>query len=61
MPAGAPSGQIGPRALVLIGVLGTRYHLMQFKIRNLIAQSMGVDFRLDTTDTTPRAASSLVT
>ena len=43
-PAGVPSGQIGPRALALIGVLGTRYHLTQFKIRNLLAQLMGVDF-----------------
>jgi transposase len=44
LPAGVPSGQIGPRALALIGVLGTRYHLTQFKIRDLLAQLMGVDF-----------------
>ena len=44
LPAGVPSGQIGPRALALVGVLGTRYHLTQFKIRDLLAQLMGVDF-----------------
>jgi transposase len=44
LPPGAPSGQIGPRALALIGVLGTRYHLTQFKIRDLLAQMMGLDF-----------------
>jgi len=44
LPAGVPSGQIGPRALALVGVLGTRYHLTQFKIRDLLAQMLGVDF-----------------
>ena len=44
LPPGVPSGQIGPRALALVGVLGTRFHLTQFKIRDLLAQLMGVDF-----------------
>jgi transposase len=44
LPPGVPTGQIGPRALALIGVLGTRYHLTQFKIRDLLAQMMGLDF-----------------
>jgi len=44
LPQGVPSGQIGPRALALIGVLGTRFHLTQFKIRDLLAQMMGLDF-----------------
>ena len=44
LPAGVPSGQIGPRALALVGVLGTRYHLTQMKIRDLLAQLLGVDF-----------------
>jgi len=44
LPAGVPTGQIGPRALALIGALGTRYHLTQFKIRDLLAQVTGVDF-----------------
>ena len=38
LPTGVPTGQIGPRALALVGVLGTRYHLTQRKIRNLLAQ-----------------------
>jgi transposase len=44
LPAGVPTGQIGPRALALVGVLGTRYHLTQRKIRNLLAQLVGLDF-----------------
>jgi transposase len=44
LPAGVPTGQIGPRALALIGTLGSRYHVTQFKIRNLLAQVPGVDF-----------------
>ena len=44
LPVGVPSGQIGPRALALVGVLGTRYHLTQGKIRDLLAEVMGVDF-----------------
>lgn len=44
LPAGVPRGQIGPRALAHIGTLGTRYHLTQCKIRDLLAQMLGVDF-----------------
>lgn len=44
LPAGVPSGQIGPRALALVGVLGTKYHLTQQKTRNLLAQLLGVNF-----------------
>jgi len=44
LPAGVPRSQIGPRALAFIGVLGTHYHLTQFKIRDLLARMMGVDF-----------------
>lgn len=44
LPPGVPTGQIGPRALALVGVLGTRYHLTQFKIRNLLAEMAGLDF-----------------
>lgn len=44
LPTGVPRSQIGPRALACIGALGTRYHLTQFKIRDLLAQMLGVDF-----------------
>jgi transposase len=44
LPAGVPKGQLGPRALSLVGVLGTRYHLTQRKIRNLLDQLMGLNF-----------------
>lgn len=44
LPVGVPKGQLGPRALSLVGVLGTRYHLTQRKIRNLLDQLMGLNF-----------------
>ena len=44
LPPGVARGQIGPRALAHIGALGTRYHLTQGKIRDLLAQMLGVDF-----------------
>ena len=44
LPPGVPKGQLGPRALALVGVLGTRYHLTQRKIRNLLDQLMGLSF-----------------
>lgn len=46
LPAGVPSGQIGPRALAIVGLLGTRCHLTQGKTRDLLAQLMGVDFSM---------------
>jgi transposase len=53
LPAGVPSGQIRPRALALVGVLGTHFHLTQYKIRDLMARLLGIrptqhilDFRL---------------
>src|SRR5574340_2349 len=44
LPPGVPRGQIGPRALAIIGVLGTRYQMPQLKIRDLLAQLAGLDF-----------------
>lgn len=46
LPAGVPRGQIGPRALALIGALGTKYHLTQDKIRTLLGEVLGVRFSL---------------
>ena len=46
LPQGVPSGQIGPRALALVGVLGTRFHLTQGKIRDLLAQTLGLNFSI---------------
>ena len=46
LPAGVPRSQIGPRALACIGTLGTRYHLTQGKVRDLLAQLLGVDFSI---------------
>jgi transposase len=44
LPVGVPSGQIGPRALALVGTLGTHFHLTQLKTRDLMAWVLGVDF-----------------
>ena len=46
LPAGVPRGQLRPRALSLVGVLGTRYHRTQRKIGNLLHQLMGLLFSL---------------
>ncbi|WP_298231356.1 IS66 family transposase, partial [uncultured Azohydromonas sp.] len=46
LPAGVPAGQLGPRALALIGMLGMRYHLSQHKVRDLLAQLLGIDFSI---------------
>ena len=39
LPVGVPRDQLGPRALLLIGALGKRYHLTQRKIRHLLDQT----------------------
>ena len=44
LPAGVPQGQLGSRALSLIGVLATRYHLTQRKITHLLEQLLGLRF-----------------
>ena len=44
LPAGVPSGQIGPCALALVGVLGSKFQLPQAKVRDLLAHILGVDF-----------------
>ncbi len=44
LPPGIPKGQLGARALSLVGVLGTRYHLTQRKMRDLLDQLMGLSF-----------------
>lgn len=46
LPPDVPQGQIGPRALALVGVLGSRYHLTQGKVRDLLAHLLGVDFSI---------------
>jgi len=46
LPAGVPTGQIGPCALSLVGELGTRYQMSQHKVRDLLADLMGVDFSI---------------
>ena len=46
LPAGVPQGQLGSRALSLIGVMATRYHLTQRKIGHLLDQLMGLRFSI---------------
>lgn len=48
LPAGVPSGQLGPRAVALIGTLAGQYHLSQGKIRDLLAGVFGLRFSLGT-------------
>lgn len=44
LPHGVPRGQLGARALSLVGMLGTRFHLSQRKIRQLLDQVLGLSF-----------------
>lgn len=46
LPMGVPRNQPGPWKLSVIGVLGTRYHLTQRKIRPLLAPVMGLSFNV---------------
>lgn len=46
LPKGVPRGQLGPRVLAAIAILGTRYHLTQAKVQGLLRQFMGIEFSL---------------
>lgn len=46
LPSGVPRGQLGPRALALVGTLAGQFHLSQAKVRDLLGQVMGVRFSL---------------
>ena len=48
LPPGVPSGQLGPRALALVGTLSGQFHLTQGKIGRLLAQVMGLKFSIGT-------------
>jgi hypothetical protein len=41
LPSGVPRGQLGPRALALVGTLAGQFHLSQAKVRDLLGQVMG--------------------
>lgn len=46
LPTGVPRGQLGPRALALVGTLAGQFHLSQAKVRDLLGQVMGIHFSL---------------
>lgn len=48
LPTGVPSGQLGPRALALVGTLSGQFHLTQGKTQRLLAQVMGLKFSIGT-------------
>lgn len=48
LPVGVPSGQLGPRALALVGTLSGQFHLTQGKIQRLLEQVMGLKFSIGT-------------
>jgi transposase len=48
LPTGVPSGQLGPRALALLGTLSGQFHITQGKIQRLLAQVMGLQFSIGT-------------
>ena len=62
LPAGMPKGQLGPRALAVVGVLGTRRYLMQRKIRNLLDPLLGLNFSVGAISQAPgKTAAALKT
>ena len=46
LPAGVPSGQLGPRALALVGTLAGQFHLTQRKVQAVLSHIMGMHFSL---------------
>lgn len=46
LPAGVPSGQLGPRALALVGTLAGQFHLTQRKVQSVLSHIMGIRFSL---------------
>jgi transposase len=46
LPAGVPSGQLGPRALALVGTLAGQFHLTQRKVQAVLSHIMGMRFSL---------------
>jgi hypothetical protein len=42
LPAGVPSGQLGPRALALVGTLAGQFHLTQRKVQAGFCRVSGV-------------------
>ena len=46
LPAGVPSGQLGPRALALVGTLAGQFHLTQRKVQAVLSHIMGIQFSL---------------
>ena len=46
LPAGGPSGQLGPRALALVGTLAGQFHLTQRKVQAVLSHIMGMRFSL---------------
>jgi transposase len=46
LPAGVPNGQLGPRALALVGTLAGQFHLTQRKVQAVLSQIMGMHFSL---------------
>lgn len=46
LPAGVPSGQLGARALALVGTLAGQFHLTQRKVQAVLSHVMGIRFSL---------------
>jgi transposase len=46
LPVGVPRGQLGPRALALVGTLAGQFHLTQRKVQAVLSHIMGMRFSL---------------
>jgi transposase len=48
LPVGVPSGQLGAKALALVGTLASEFHLTQRKVQSVLEHIMGMRFSLGT-------------
>jgi hypothetical protein len=48
LPVGVPNGQLGPRALALVGTLAGQFHLTPRRVQDVLAHIMGIRFSLGT-------------
>ena len=46
LPVGVPTGQLGARALALVGTLAGQFHLTQRKVQAVLSHIMGIRFSL---------------
>jgi hypothetical protein len=57
LPAGAPSGVLGPRAMAVVAVLSGKYHLSKRQVEEILEDLLGVQVSLGTVSKTEERVS----